>query len=319
MNTQNKASESHNQQSSDEKNIEAHEGNFIPENFEQNAVHFSPESPLPEQLPMIYSGSKNADTPITEPETNTISDAPKNTEQAPQRINDESYRETEKNAHAHEEKKIIAQKTEQRADAMLQSIQKNQTMNVQKINITVSTPAQHQNLLATPILISNTPHWSALENMAFDEINTEPTLFVETSDTQRQLFNQNNGADTGAGESFSEGAESGAQHISASTTDVTQKTLAIQHMMETIRTRIQDANIKNSMSSDINIEFTHPTLGAVDIQLKIRDNKVSTKFFGKTEEMRTLLRQNRNEIESILKDAGLELDQDPILIYQKEI
>jgi len=211
-------------------------------------------------------------------------------------------------------------KPEARIDTILKSIQAAAPLEMHQVSIVASYPAH---VSITPILVSSFLFNAPIpEDVDFEAEGQEMALFVDVSTNQKQLLNKNAAAETkgGSGESFSGGSEHHSGQISTTATDVSiQKALAVQQMMQTFRARINDANLRNSGNTSINVQLTHQTLGDVDVQLKIKDNKVSAKFFGEKKEMQNLLRQNISNIESILTEAGLFLDSDPIRIYQKEI
>ncbi|MES2252381.1 MAG: flagellar hook-length control protein FliK [Pseudomonadota bacterium] len=211
-------------------------------------------------------------------------------------------------------------KPDARIDTILKSIQAAAPLEMHRVSIVASNPA---NVSIAPILLSSFLFNDSIpEDVGFEGEDQEITLFVDTSTNQKQLLNKNVGAETKGGfdESFSGESEHHAGQISTTATEVSiQKALAVQQIMQTFRARINEANLRNSGNTSINVQLTHQTLGDVDVQLKIKDNKVSTKFFGEKKVMQNLLRQNISNIESILTEAGLSLDSDPILIYQKEI
>ena len=207
---------------------------------------------------------------------------------------------------------------EQQVSSATNGVRLNQQSDIAKLNIATSSSVQNFNPLITPILISNVNLVNEFHLDFPGEVGAQDSfLFVEASSHEKQLLNQENGANTNSGKSFSGDTETNAEQVTTKTADTAQKTLLDQKMIQIFREHINKANLRNSINTDTKVLLEHPTLGNVDVQLSVRDNKVSAKFFGKTENMRNLLRQNITAIESILTNADLQLDTNPILVLSK--
>jgi hypothetical protein len=207
---------------------------------------------------------------------------------------------------------------EQQVSSATNGVRLNQQPDMAKFSIATSSSVQNFNPLITPILISNVNLASEFYSDLAGEVGAQDSLlFVYASSQEKQLLNQENGANTNSGKSFSGDTETSAEQITTKTADTAQKTLLDQKMIQIFREHINKANLRNSINTDTKVLLEHPTLGNVDVQLSVRDNKVSAKFFGKTENMRNLLRQNITTIESILTNADLQLDTNPILVLSK--
>jgi uncharacterized protein involved in outer membrane biogenesis len=99
------------------------------------------------------------------------------------------------------------------------------------------------------------------------------------------------------------------------------KTLAFQKLTQTIRDRAEEAMRLQQKDVTINVKVPHPTLGDVNLDLKIKSNKLSVDLTSNNKSMQLMLNQNRGEIKKILdglvKDSEYELDANPVQIYNK--
>lgn len=205
------------------------------------------------------------------------------------------------------------------------SIHHPQQADLHKAGLTISSPVHAQNLLQTAMLISQSDsHVDTAFNVSSTFTGTQSigsndqSFLGGISNGNGQSFNQRNESDDGSGRSFSGNAESRAQLVSANIPDTPQKAIAMQIIQDFRKDLEQKKNLKELKNTTMNIPVRNSALGKVDVQVQIKGGKVSTKFFAEKDEMKTLLSQYHDDISLIFKDAGLELDENPIQFFSTE-